>query len=845
MGTFLLNARHSLRILKQNPGFAAIAILSLALGIGANTAIFTLINTVLLKPLPVSHPEQLVNFAINPDEPQAYFSNPDFEYIRDHNQSFSGVMAASGARQVAFEVTGDAAPSQLIGVSIVSGEYFDVLGVIPAAGRVLDAEDNKTEDAHPYVVLDYSFWKRRFGGDPDIAGRKVMLNGSPFTIVGVSRAGFTGTVVGRHPDAYAPIMQYREIQRGARDWNTRRQWWLNIFARLKPGVTIAAATPEMDVIWQQILKHDPEEKPPAAYDKNYAARNRGTLLPASGGYNFMRKSLRKPLVVLMVVVALVLLIACANVANLMLARATARQREIAIRLAIGAGRARLIGQLVTESLVMAAIGGVAGIAIAWWGVRILLNFFPRTAVPYDFDFAPDWRVLAFSFGACLLVGLLCGIAPAIQSTRPNLTAALKSESAAGGRIRFDTRRALVVLQVALSLLLLIGAGLFVRTLSNLQNLDPGFQRESVLLVDTNPKSLGRTGQQTRDFYDRLMGKIRAIPNIRSASLANVTPLSGSQMNNWITAEGYVRPADEKPSVHVNDVSDDYFATLGIPIVAGRDFRPEDNPATSPDPPVRKADEKEPLLPGPPPVAIVTESFAKKYLAGQNPIGKRFTTGEKFDMARSFEIVGVVKDASYFDLRKNVEPMVYFPVWRFNAYGATLCLRTTGKPELVTNAIRREIAATDPAIPVLDTETLAEQFDDNIANERAISTLCGFFGGLAVVLAAIGLYGVMAYTVTRRYREIGIRMALGAEPGRVLWLVLKDTAWMIGIGAAIGLPAAFGATRLIKSFLYGLTPQDPLSIAVATIALMAVTGLAGYFPARRATRVDPLVALRQE
>ena len=845
MGTFLLNARHSLRILRQNPGFAAIAILSLALGIGANTAIFTLINTVLLKPLPVSHPEQLVNFAINPDQPQAHFSNPDFEYVRDHNHSFSGVMAVGGAGQVAFEVGGESGSAQLIAVSIVSGEYFDVLGVVPAAGRVLHPEDNTTEGAHPYAVIDYSFWQRRFGGDPNIAGRKVMMNGSPFTIVGVSRAGFTGTAIGRHPDAYVPIMQYRDIRRGARDWNTRHQWWLNIFARLKPGVSMAVATPEMDVIWKQILARDPEEKPPAAYDKDYAARNRGTLLPGSGGYNYIRQNIQKPLVVLMIVVALVLLIACANVANLMLARATARQREIAIRLAIGAGRARLIAQLVTESLVMAVIGGIAGIGIAWWGVRLLVKFFPRQSVPYDFDFAPDWRVLAFSFGACLLVGLLCGIAPAIQSTRPNLTAALKSESAAGGRIRFDTRRALVVLQVALSLLLLIGAGLFVRTLSNLESLNPGFQRESVLLVDTDPKALGYKGPQTRDFYDRLIGKIRAIPNVRSASLANITPLSGSQMNNWISVEGYVRPADERPSVHVNDVSDDYFATLGIPIVAGRDFRPEDNPATSPDPPKVKAGENEPPLPAPAPVAIVTEAFAKKYLAGQNPIGKHFTQGEKFDMAKAFEIVGVVKDANYFDLRKKIEPMAYMPVWRFNAYGATLCVRTVGKPELVTNAIRREIAATDAAIPVLDTETLAEQFDDNIANERAISTLCGFFGGLAVVLAAIGLYGVMAYTVTRRYREIGIRMALGAEPGRVLWLVLQDTAWMIGIGAAIGLPAAFGATRLIKSFLFGLTPQDPMSIVLATIGLMIVTGLAGYLPARRATRVDPLVALRQE
>ncbi len=503
--TLAQDARYAIRILRQNPGFATIAILSLALGIGANTAIFTLIDTVLLRSLPVHNPQELVAFAINPDQPQAYFSNPDYEYVRDHNKSFSGVIACSGGgRSVAFEVADEGAhtAAQLVSNLLVSGNYFEVLGVTPAAGRLFTADDNRKEDAHPWVVLDYSFWQRRFGGDPGVVGRGVTLNGSPFTIVGVSRAGFTGTVIGSHPDMFTPIMMFREIQRSAREWNSRHQWWLNIIARLKPGVSMKTAKPEADLLWKQILANDPEEKR-QAYDKEYVTRNRGTLLEASGGYTYLRSEIQKPLMVLMIVVALVLLIACANVANLLLARATVREREIAIRLAVGAARGRLITQLVIETLVIAVCGGIVGVGVAWWGVRVLLTFFPNRGTPLQFDLTPDWRLLVFSFGMCLVVGLLCGIAPAIQTTRPNLSSALKNESAAGGRIRFDLRRALVVLQVAISLLLLIGAGLFVRSLSNLKSLDPGFVRESVLIVQTNPLALGYKRQRIHDYYERV------------------------------------------------------------------------------------------------------------------------------------------------------------------------------------------------------------------------------------------------------------------------------------------------------------------------------------------------------
>jgi predicted permease len=399
-------------------------------------------------------------------------------------------------------------------------------------------------------------------------------------------------------------------------------------------------------------------------------------------------------------------------------------------------------------------------------------------------------------------------------------------------------------QVAISLLLLIGAGLFVRSLQNLKSLDPGFVRESVLLVDVDPQQSGYKGQRLRDFYDRLLARVRTLPNVHSASLSAITPLGGSQWNSDVVVEGYQRRADEKPYIDFNAVSPGFFETLGIPILLGRDFRAEDNPPFSPDPKPRPDKEDEKLGP-PAPVAIITEAMAKHYFAHQSPIGRHFTNGDKFDAAKTFEIVGVVRDAKYFNIREAVEPMIYVPVWRFGSGSEELCIRSNGRPEQLIASVRHETANIDPAIPLLQTLTLEEQFDNTIAQERVVTTLCSFFGVLAVLLAAIGLYGVMAHSVTRRYREIGIRMALGARSGAVLRLVFRDTALMIGIGACIGLPAAFALTHLVKSFLYGLTPQDPLSIVLATVGLMSVTALAGFIPARRATRVDPMVALRYE
>ena len=840
----LADVRYAFRMIAKNPGFSAVAILSLALGIGANTAIFTLVDYVMLRSLPVRAPEQLAVVARNPEKPSTSFSYPDYVYIRDHNRSYSGVIASSGGGSAwAFAVPGEKGTSaEVVAGAHVSGNYFEVLGVGAAIGRVFTPADNLTEGAHPYVILAYDFWQRRFAADRGVLGRPITLNGARFTIVGVAARGFHGINVGTSTDVYLPIMMMAAVNPPANGWNTRHWWWLRVTGRLKPGATLAAATPEMNVLWQQILKADPEYKPPAAYDKDAAKYNSMIVLPGSGGWSGFRSQFSKPLTVLMIVVAMVLLIACANVANLLLARAAGRQKEIAVRLAIGAGRARLVYQLLMETMVVSVLGGITGLLFAWWGVSVLLGLLPKNTFPTELHLTPDLRVLGFAFAASLLTGLVCGLVPALQSTRPDLLASLKSETAAARRSRFDPRRILVVAQVAISLLLLIGAGLFVRSLSNLRNLDPGFVRESVLLVSVNPQASGYKGQRLRDYYERLLAKVGAYPDVRAASLANITPLSNSRWNQDVAIQGYQWKPDEKPYIDFNAVSPRFFETLGIPIIAGRDFTSQDSPAVTPDPKPKPdpADKTKG-----PRVVIINETMAKRFFAHQSPLGARLCRDEKFKMEESYEIVGVVKDAKYFGVREATESMIYVPVWRDGSGGKTLCVRTTGRPERVVRAVRRDVAGLDAAIPVVQTLTMADQYDNEIAQERMLTTLGGFFGGLALLLAAVGLYGVMAHAVARRVREIGIRMALGARSGEVLWLILRETVIMVGIGALIGIPAALALTRLLASFLYGLTPQDPLSIAASTAILLAITALAGYIPARRATTVDPMIALRYE
>ena len=820
--------------------------------IGANTAIFTLVDAILLRLLPVQAPHELVGLGRNPNRPTTSFNYPDYRYLRDNARSYAGLTAVSSARPTTFGLPSKESSSQLIGLSMVSGNYFEVLGVQPAVGRLFNSADNEREGAHPFAVLSYGFWKRAFAANTGIVGQDVLLNGSRFQVIGVSREGFNGTNIGVTPDVFAPIVMYRTFNPTAHRWNTRNSWWLTVIGRLKPGVNISQARAEMDVLWERILSADPNQRPAPAWDKDYKIGNTAHLIPGSQGYSSLRNQTSRPLTVLMITVGLVLLIACANVANLLLARGIARRREIAVRLAIGAGRGRLIRQLLTESLTLSMLGGIAGLAVAWAGVRILTGFLPRGAFAVDLNLSPDLRVLGFALGLCVLSGLIFGLAPALRASRPDLVPALKASGATeGGRTRkWSLQRTLVTIQVSLSLLLLAGAGLFVRTLANLRDLDPGMVRENLLVVDSNISQLGYQPQRERDFHLRLREEVQRLPGVRSVGLAAITPLTGSRWNSNLQIEGYQWRPDERPIVEMNAVSPRFFESAGIPIVLGRDFAETDNLGGSlpnrPDPPPPPGTQL-PDLPGPPRVAIVNEAFAKKFFPGQPVLGKHLCQQEKWDPSRTYEIVGVVKDARYFDIRKAVEPMMYQPRYRepLGGGGSAMLVRTSGDPNKLVETIRRKIAAMDPAIAVTEVQTMEDYLNRNLVQERFVALLGGFFGVVALLLAAIGLYGVMANSVTRRTKEIGIRMAIGAEARRVLWMVMSDALIMVAAGAVVGIGAALILMRYAESMLFGVKAQDPVTLGTVAALLISVTALAGYLPARRATRVHPMTALRQE
>jgi putative ABC transport system permease protein len=838
--------RYAVRMIRKTPGTTAIAVMSLALGIGANTAIFSLVDAMLLKLLPVKSPQELFLVAADPTRPSTSWNYPDYSAFRDHNTSFTGLAAYGSGQPMGMQLEGAAAGSttELTYAASVSGNYFDVLGVGPAIGRVLDSEDDQASGASPYVVLSYDYWHSRFGGDPNVIGRTVRLNGYPFTIVGVSRRGFSGVDPTNSPNMFMPIMMHTQVS-GAPFalWNTRHYWWIQSIGRLKPGATVTQAEAELYAVYQ-----NQEEGEREATQERFVNRARPILLmPAARGYSWVRNRLERPLIILMIVVLLVLLIACANVANLMLARGAARQREIAIRLAVGASRSQLTAQLLIESVVIALIGGVAGLGFAFLGVRVLLQYLPQTGWGQaTLNVTPDLRLLGFTFAASLITGVLYGIAPALKSTKPDLIQTLKEDSpGAAGPSRLTLSNALVVTQVALSLVLLIGTGLFVRSLGQLHDIDSGFRADNTLVVTVDPSRNGYKGQRLRDFYERLRPNVEKLPGVQSVSLAEITPLAGSRWNGDVSVEGYQWKDDENKYVDMNAVGPRFFETVGIPLLEGREFRDEDNPAYSLDPPEKFTPGVEPPEPPGPRVAIVNESFAKHFFEGRNPIGLHLATDEKYKAERAYEIVGVVKDAHYFGLREANEPMIYFAVWRPEARSRSICIRTSRDSTQLAAGISREVTAIDPGIPVLSVRSMHQEIDNDILVDRLIATLSSFFGLVALLLAGVGLYGVISYGVTRRTREIGIRMALGAQRGSVLWLVMRRAAAFLLIGAVIGVPGALIATRLVKSFLYGISAQDPLTIVMATLVLGAVAALASFLPARRATKVDPMVALRHE
>jgi predicted permease len=833
MGSLAQDLRFAIRTLSKSPLFVAIAVLSLALGIGANTAIFSLIDQVLLRLLPVHDPKQLVllwgrgnHYGSN--NGRARISYPMYADFRDHNEVFSG-MFCRWQNQMSLSADGK---TELVPGEAVSGTYFPVLGVRAELGRVFGPEDDQTEGGAPYAVLSHRFWLRRFAGDPGVIGKKLQVNGYPLTIVGVSQAGFDGMDPGYTIDIRVPIMMKRQMdQLNFYNLQSRRGRWVQAYGRMKPGVTMERAKAGLQPFFHQMLEMEVQQKEfsTAAPDtKERFLKMFIDLLPASSGQTNLQRQFSTPLTVLMSIVGLVLLIACANVANLLLARATSRRKEMAVRLALGASRGRIVTQLLVESILLALAGGVAGLLLAMWIVKALLGFMPAGSTSLVLSTTPDWRILVFNLGMSLFTGVLFGLAPAWQAVKPALASTLKDQTGAiVGGTSVGLRKALVAAQVTLSLLLLIGASLFIRSLKNLQNLDPGFRLSNLLTFAVNPPLNGYKPDRTRDVYRQLVEGLDAIPGVKSAGLAIVPVLADNEWDNSATVEGYNAKPGEFVDPHMNYVSPDYFKTMEVPILLGRDFRMTD---------AVKA----------PKVCIVNEKFARRYFGDGIAVGRHIGMGSDPGTKLDIEIVGVVRDTKYESMRDEMPLEVYQPYHQMEfVLGMNAYVRTERSPEQTFSAIRALVNRLDPDLPIDTMITLERQLDDSLMTERLVASLSSAFGFLATLLAAIGLYGVMAYTVAQRTREIGIRMALGAESGHVVWLVMKDVLVLVAIGVAVALPAAFGLSRYVSTQLYGITPNDPLSMALATIGIVTVALAAGYVPARRATGVDPIRALRWE
>ena len=830
------DVRYALRVLRQHPLFTAVAVTSLALGIGANTAIFTLADAILLRSLPVPNPQELVVLAGNPSEPSTGSSYPDYLYLRDHSSSYRGLIALWSGGVTRFSPSDTNGPAQLIALSLVSGNYFQVLGVTPALGRVFNPDDNLTPGAHPYVVLSYAFWKSAFGGDARVIGREILLNGARFEVVGVAGRSFTGTNVGVAPQVFAPIVMERAFYRvDETALTTRDAAWITIMGRLKAGVSRARAETELNVLWRQILANDPGERAKRSAQKNYDLINTRLLLPGNAGDSRLRRNVSRPLKVLVIASGFLLLIACANVAGLLLARGIARQKEIGVRLALGARQSRLVGQMLVESITLSALGAAVGLALAWLGVRVLLPFLPNDALsPLALDLSPDGRFLGFALVVTLLSGIAFGLLPALGTSGLDpLTALKRHDSCRTGRaFPWDSGRLLVSLQVALALVLLAGAGLFARTLANLRSVDLGMKRGNVLFIDTNMTQSGYEPAAARMYYEGLRQAVQELPGVTAASMALQNPFGYTGWKERVQIEGNGK-TQEARTVASNAVAPRFFDALGIPILRGRDFRDSDNG------PVAASS-------GSPRVAIVNEIFARRFFPGESSIGRRFCVGAKWDPTKAYEIVGIAANARYESAGKEVAPMIYHQFYREMKWtGGVMCIRTEGDSKPIIGAIRRLAQQIDPAVMVTEARTLEDNLDIAFLEQRFIVTLGGFFGAVALLLAAVGIYGVMSQAVTRRTREIGIRMALGAGPANVLWMILRGSLVILAIGTTAGLSAAMILTKFAESLLFGVKPHDPLTIAGALLVLLLVTLLAGFLPAHRAARVQPMEALKQE
>jgi predicted permease len=825
--------RFAVRGLIRSPLFAIVAILSLALGIGANTAIFTLIDQILLRKLPVKAPDELVMLyqtgAHNGSNMgQRMHSYPMYQEFQKRAEPLAEVICR---RLTETSVSIDNQTERL-DTEMVSGNYFSMLGVHAAAGRVFSSqEDDQVYNGHPVVVLSYDYWSRRFSRDPGVIGKKILVNSFPMTIVGVSAAGFAGLDPARSPQIRLPIQMKPTV---VPEWSwvymdNPRTRWVQVFARLKPGWTVKSAEAPLQTLFLQVRQNEmtlPGAKDWSQYARDQFMKGHMRVEAAAGGFSSMRNDFSTPLLVLMCMVGLVLLIACANVANLLIARGFMRQKEIAVRLSIGASRGQLVRQMLVESLVLSAIGGAVGVALAVALTKGLLAFVPSDGRPIMLQAAPDGRVLGFTLALTFLTGIVFGLLPALRASRPDPWATLKDTvgAIAGTGGSLFLRKGLVAAQVTLSFLLLFGAGLFVRSLQNLKTADTGVALDNLVTFQLSPALSGYDAPRAMAFYEQLLDSLRAVPGVKSAAIAAVPILSGDEWDNSMGVEGHKAQDGEDMQAFMNALSPGYFSAMGIPILEGRDFN--------------RTDVKENAK-----TAIVNRQFAVHFFPGQSAVGRHLSQGTGPKSRLDIEIVGVVANALYEGPREGIRRQVYIPNW--GSGGVSYYVRTTDSSSAAFGAIRNQVRRLDASMPVYAMKTLEGQLDERLMTDRLIASLAAGFGLLATLLASIGLYGVMAFVVARRRKELGIRLALGAEPGGIIWLVMKEVLLLLVIGLAVGIPSALALGSFVASQLYGIQARDPFTATATLVLLTLVSAVAGLIPAHRASRIDPILALRYE
>ncbi len=828
---------YAFRTLFRTPFVTAIAILSLALGIGANAAIFSCFNQMLLESLPVPRPGELVNLSAPGPKPgstscnqsgdcEAVFSYAMFRDLQKVQTVFTGI-AAHRLTDVNLSFEGQTLHAEGM---LVSGNYFQVLAVQPALGRLFDSKDDRLVGEAPVVVLSFDYWTSRFGADQGVLNKTLIVNGQTLTIVGVAPRGFDGTTAGSKPQVFVPITMRGALGQGWRQWANRTNYWTYLFARLRPGVTIDGARASLDTQYRAIIG-DVEAPLQKGLSDATLAKFRAKPIgvePGGTGQSQLHSEARTPLYLLLCVTGFVLLIACANIANLLLARSAARAGEMAVRLSIGASRWRLIRQLLTESLVLAALGGIAGLFVAHWTLALILSLIPPQAAQ-AMAFALSPRALLFAAVLTIGTGLLFGLFPALHSTRPDLVSTLKGQagqpSGARGAARF--RLALATTQIALSMLLLAASGFFVKSLVNVSRVDLGIKIDNVITFGVSPALNGYTADRTLVLFQRLEERLHALPGVTATTVALVPLLAGNNWGNDVAVQGFAAGPDTDSTSRFNEVGPGYFSTLGVPMMSGREFT--------------DADAK-----GATKVVIVNEAFARKFGLGRDAVGKMMGYNGGYTSKLDTVIVGVAQDSKYSEVKKQVPPVFFRPYRQDTGLGAAyFYVRAAGDPAHVASAITAAVKELDPNLPIVELKTLPQQVRENTFLDRMMTTLSALFAGLATLLAAVGLYGVLAYTVAQRTREIGLRMALGAAPGRVRRMVLRQVAWMTVIGAIVGLAGAIGVGKGAATLLYELTPWDPAVLVISAVLLAAVALAAGFIPARRASLIDPMRALRYE